>query len=155
MTFEPHIWPHFCSKHPMNDYLIFWTLHYVCNNGEFDFKYGLYGCNVRSMWKISHFGWFFKKCCGLWTLYMTPYPTQAPINAEYFIFWTLHYACNNDKFDSIYGWYGCNFQNKWKIAHFRWFLWIFWTFGVQILPHILFSHPINDYLNFGTLQLCM
>ena len=74
-----------------------------------------------------------------------------PIN-DSFIFGTLHYARNNDKFDAIYGWYGCNFQNKWKIAHFEWFFIFLVTFGPHIWPHILFSHPINDSFIFGTLH---
>ena len=32
---------------------------------------------------------------------------------EYCIFGTLHCVCNNGK---MCGWYGCNFQNRWKIS---------------------------------------
>ena len=51
------------------------------------------------------------------------YP-RCPMNV-YFIFGTLNHVCTNEKFDSMYGWYGSNAQNMWKIAfssYFWWFL---------------------------------
>ena len=52
--------------------------------------------------------------------------TRRPMN-DYFIFGTLNPVCNNEKFDSMYGWYCSNAQNMWKIANFGWFLMIFWA----------------------------
>ena len=51
--------------------------------------------------------------------------TRRPMN-DYFIFGTLNPVCNNEKFDSMYGWYGSNAQNMWKIANFGLFFDDFW-----------------------------
>ena len=120
--------------------------------------------HILSMWLISwsYFlisGVFFSsKICDSFIYFLTFGPhiwphilSSHPIN-YHFTFVTLHYACSNEKFDSMYGWYGCNFSNRWKIAIFVWFWLIFGTFGAHIWPHILFSHPINDHLIFGTLH---
>jgi len=78
--------------------------------------------------------------------------TRRPMN-DYFIFGTLNPVCNNEKFDSMYGWYGSNPQNMWKIANFGWFLMIFLGPLEPRWDPISFSrHPMNDNFIFGTLN---
>ena len=70
--------------------------------------------------------------------------TRRPMN-DYFIFGTLNPVCNNEKLDSMYGWYGSNAQNMWKIANFGRFLMIIWALWGEISPPILHQEP-NDWL---------
>ena len=51
--------------------------------------------------------------------------------------WEFHNVCTNEKFDSMYGWYGSNAKKMWKIANFGLFLMIFGTFGAPKGPYIL------------------
>ena len=66
--------------------------------------------NAQNMWKYTILGDF-------WWFLGPLEPRQDPISYsrlpinDYFIFGTLNYVCNNEKFDSMYGWYGSNTQN--------------------------------------------
>ena len=74
---------------------------------------------------------------------------------DYFIFGTLNHVCTNEKFDSMYGWYGSNAQNMWKIANFGLFLMIFGTFGAPKGPYILLQMPYEWLLYLWDTQSCM
>ena len=63
--------------------------------------------------------------------------SRCPMN-DYFIFGTLNHVCTNEKFDSMYGWYGSNAQNMWKIANFGWF----WP---RASPFDLLSRFVRDF----------
>ena len=139
-TFGPHIWPHILFRHPINDSFTFGTRHYACNNDKCDSIYGWYGCNFQNKWKIVNFGWFFQFFLTFGPHIWPHILSSHPIN-YHFTFVTLHYACRNEKFYSMYGWYGCNFSNRWKIAIFVWFWLIFGTFGAYKWPHILPQRP--------------
>ena len=104
---------------PPKEWLFFFeTLYCVCNNDKFNSMYGWYGCNFLNRWKIVHFGWFLN-FFGTFGVHIRPHILSSrPIN-DYYIFETLHCVCNYDKFDSMRAWYGCYFQNSWKIVHFR------------------------------------
>ena len=69
---------------------------------------------------------------------------------DYFIFGTLNYVFTNEKFDSMYGWYGSNAQNMWKIANFGRFLMIFGPFGARYHPLYYTRHPMIDCFTVGT-----
>ena len=69
---------------------------------------------------------------------------------DYFIFGTLSHVCTNEKFDSMYGWYGSNAQNMWKIANFGRFLMIFGPFGARYHPLYYTRNPMIDCFTVGT-----
>ena len=78
--------------------------------------------------------------------------TRRPMN-DYFIFGTLNLVCTNEKFDSMYGWYGSNAQNMWKIANFGWFLMIFGPFRARYHPLYYTRNPMNDCFTVGTFHI--
>ena len=86
---------------------------------------------------LCDFLWFFGPLEARWD---PIFFTRRHMN-DYFIFWTLNLVCTNEKFDSMYGWYGSNAQNMWKIANFGWFLIILGPIGAQVGPHILLQTP--------------
>ena len=110
---EPRHHPTYYSRKPMNYWFSIETHKHVYTNETFYSMYGWYGSNAHYMWKIANFGWFLKI---FWTFGVQMGPisfTRRPMN-DYFIFGTLNPVCNNEKFDSMYGWYGSNDQNMWK-----------------------------------------
>ena len=80
--------------------------------------------------------------------------TRRPMN-DYFIFGTLNPVFTNEKFDSMYGWYGSNAQNMWKIANFGRFLKIFGPFGAQVGPNILLQTPYEWQFYLWDTQSCV
>ena len=133
----------------MNDNFIFGTLNHVCTKEKFDSMYGWYGSNGHYMWKIANFGdfwWFFGPLEPRWDPISF---TRRPMN-DYFIFGTLNLVCTNEKFDSMYGWYGSNAQNMWKIANFGRFLMIFGPFGARYHPLYYTRNPMIDCFTVGT-----
>ena len=102
--------------------------------------------------KTSHpkldFWWFFRPMDPRYDL--MPY-SRHPMN-DYFIFKTLKHVCTNQKFDSMYGWYGYCAQNMWKIAIFCDFWWFFGPLEPRYDPISNARRPINDYFILGTVN---
>ena len=95
---------------------------------------------------LCYFWWFFRPLEARWD---PIFFTRRPMN-DYFIFWTLNLVCTNEKFDSMYGWYGSNAQNMWKIANFGRFLMIFGPFGARYHPLYYTRNPMIDCFTVGT-----
>ena len=79
------------------------------------FSGGGFRCSSAVCLFLDNFWWFLVILGPLEPRYDTISYSRCPMN-DYFIFGTFHNVCTNEKFDSMYGWYGSNAQNMWKIA---------------------------------------
>ena len=149
---EPTYDPISYIRHPINDYFIFETLHPECTNEKCDWMYGWHGFNAPKIWKINQF-FLILMILGLLEPRYDPISyVRCPMN-DYFIFGRLNHVCTNEKFDSMYGWYGSNAKNMWKIANFWWFLMIFGPFGARDHPLYYTRNPMNDCFTVGTFHI--
>ena len=87
----------------------------------------------------------------LWSPGGTPYPSPGTLwmiilSMEH----SINHVCTNEKFDSMYGWYGSNAQNMWKIAFFSYFWWFLGSLEPGYDPIFYSRCPMNDYFIFGT-----
>ena len=103
---------------------------------------------------LGDFWWFFGPLEPRWD----PISFTTRHMNDYFIFETLNHVCTNEKFDSMYRWYGStsNAQNMWKIANFFVIFDDFCDFfGAQKGPHILLQTPYEWLFYLWDTQSCM
>ena len=134
----------------MNDWFSIETFHNVCTDEKCDSMYRWYGSNAKKNVKNSQFWVIFDDFLGPLEPRKDPISYSRCSMNDYFIFGTLNHVCTNEKFDSMYGWYGSNAQNMWKIVNFGWFLMIFGPFGARYHPLYYTRNPMNDCFTVGT-----
>ena len=100
---------------------------------------------------LGDFWWFFGPLEPRWD----PISFTTRHMNDYFIFGTLNHVCTNEKFDSMYGWYGSNPQNMWKMANFYVMFYDFLDLWSPDGTHILHQTPYEWLFYLWDTQSCM